>query len=109
MREVFLLLVLGCWGCGAESMPEPPPHIVPQPGEDKCISACAHMETAGPDGGACEESQPIQLKDGGTVTCSEFCRYQHQNGVFWNTECLLTVKTCEEIETVCNTPSDSGL
>lgn len=85
-------------------MGEPDPHITPVPGADKCSVACAHMGTAGPDGGACEEALPITLADGGTVSCTDFCRYQHANGVYWNTDCLMQVKFCSDIEKVCNIP-----
>jgi hypothetical protein len=103
-----LVLFLFCLGCGSTSSSEPAPHITPQPGSDKCAAACAHMSATGPDGG-CDEAQPVVLKDGGAISCSDFCIYQQQNGVYWNTACLLTIKTCDEIETVCNTPPDSGL
>jgi hypothetical protein len=30
--------------------------------------------------------------------------YQHDNGVYWNTDCLTTITSCPEIESVCNIP-----
>ena len=102
MRRSLALLVLVC-GCGCGTG-EPDPHITPVPGVDKCDEACLHMGVVGPDGGPCEESLPVPTQDGGTVSCTEFCVYQHNNGVYWNTDCLTTITECAQIESVCNIP-----
>jgi hypothetical protein len=47
---------------------------------------------------------PVPSPDGGTVSCTEFCVHQHDNGVYWNTDCLTTITSCPEIESVCNIP-----
>lgn len=96
---------------------DPEPVIRPQPGEELCPAVCSHIgpvtpET--PDALGCEEGTPVPVSAGGTVECEpdagvkeciscvEFCIEQHRNGIFWNTECLLTIGACEQIETVCN-------
>jgi len=71
--------------------------VTPVSGADKCNAACDHIAMI-----ACEESKPVVVTDGGIMSCVDFCKYQHANGVFWNTDCLTQVKTCSEIETVCN-------
>jgi len=101
MKYAWALVII-CSCCGGSGEPEP--HVTPVPGAEKCGEACAHMAIIAPDGGPCEESQPVITADGGTISCEEFCIYQHDNGVYWNTDCLTQITTCEEIETVCNIP-----
>ena len=100
---VFACLLMACSGSG-----DPAPYIVPVSAAG-CDAACAAMNTkltppdAGPDVVGCEEGLPITLKDGGTMSCVDFCKYQHDNGVDWRNECISNeITTCEEIETVCN-------
>jgi len=97
---ICALLVSGCFWPSAG--PEPAPVIVAQPGKELCPKACDHMAVL-EDGGPCEEATDIQLKDGGVITCVEFCYYQHDNGIFWNTECLTKITACSEVES-CATP-----
>jgi hypothetical protein len=83
---------------------DPAPHVTPVPGVELCDEACARMAVVGPDGGSCEEALPVELPDGGSMTCVEFCVYEHDNGVYWNTECLTAINECAEIESSCNLP-----
>jgi len=87
--------------CGPDPE-DPKPHVRPVPGAELCDEACARMAAVGPDGGACEEGGPVAMPDGGSISCTEFCVYQHDNGVYWNTECLVAISECSEIEAVCN-------
>lgn len=105
MRHVLVLSAL-LIGCGSAGPYEPAPVIRPADGGDLCAPACQHMAQtfsadAGPDASPCEESTDLLLKDGGKISCTDLCVYEHQNGSAWNTACLLEVKTCEEISTVC--------
>jgi hypothetical protein len=108
----LLLLVSLAFGCACSSQnSDPAPVIRPQPGAEHCAAVAAHI---GPDGLNCEEGLPVPVNDAGTVECEpdagslecisleEFCVEQHQKGIYWNTECMMNVATCEEIETVCN-------
>ena len=117
----FLLLVFaGCANCTSTQPTEPAPVIHPQPGKELCPQACEAMtnKLINVDGGVgCEEAIPapaapdagdIACFDGGPandcVSCLSFCVMAHENGSFWNTECISTsITKCEEIETVCNT------
>jgi len=99
---VAVLVFVGCRAC--YSPREPEPVIVEQPGKDLCDEACEHMSTLD-DGGPCDEATDIVLKDGGKVSCVEFCIYQHDNGIFWNTKCLTTIVACSEVEK-CATPAE---
>lgn len=90
--------------CGPDQTPDPAPVVTPVPGVELCDEACDQMAVVGPDGGACEEALPVETPDGGSVSCADFCRYQHENGVYWNTECLTTITDCAEIESLCNEP-----
>lgn len=111
------LVSLGC-ACASSSKSDPAPHITPQPGKELCGQACEAMKTklTNDDGGVgCEEGLPVPAPvdagliscfDGGAVecwSCEQFCVYQHENGIFWNTECIANqIKTCAEIESLCN-------
>ena len=92
---------LGCGGCNYE----PPPIIIPKD-DSLCQAACDHMAQthyayAERSDVPCEESTPAPLHDGGSITCVDLCKYEARNGVGWNNECLVTIKTCEEITDVC--------
>lgn len=119
MKNLFLLVVvmLATSGCACTSNVEPAPVIRPQPGADLCDEVCAHIGPASeqtPNALGCEEGLPVAVNDGGTVECEpdagglgciscvEFCVEQHSNGIYWNTECILKITECEQIETVCN-------
>lgn len=108
MRSLAIVVsVLGVLLISATCGPDPEdpkPHVTPVPGVELCDAACDHMAVVGPDGGACEEALPVETPDGGSVSCADFCRYQHENGVYWNTECLTNITDCAEIESVCNVP-----
>lgn len=110
MRKIFILFA--CLACACASHPgtDPAPVIVPVP-SDQCAAACDVMNTklvpsdAGPDVVGCEEGKPVPLKDGGQVSCADFCKYQHDNGVGWNNDCIVNqAKTCDDIEGLCNPP-----
>lgn len=88
-------LLFACAGPGED----PAPHVTPVCGIELCGEACTHMAELG-----CEEGTPVELPDGGSMSCSEFCQYEHENGVYWNTECIVSITTCEQIESKCNTP-----
>lgn len=115
MKQYLLLSVL-LFSCGAT---DPDPVITPQPGAEKCQTACDAMNNklTDADGGiGCPEGLPVPApQDGGTmpcttdagvndcISCTEFCQYQHANGIYWNTTCIAEqIIKCEEIETVCN-------
>ena len=95
--HLLVLTLSGCSGQGTQRQ-EPAPVIRPQPGSENCGRVCERFLRLSPDGGACEEGLAVPTRDGGTLGCAEFCIYQHENGVFWNTECLLQVQSCEAIE-----------
>lgn len=122
-RAYFLVvcLVLACCRTtSSSSSGDPDPVIRVQPGKELCGQACEVMRNklVNADGGVgCEEGQiipsapgqgDIPCFDGGPandcVSCESFCVYQHENGTFWNNNCIIeSITTCEQIETVCNT------
>lgn len=119
---VAMVMFTGCAGCITDTKPEEPdPVVVQQEGKELCPQACQHMADLG-----CVEGMPVPAPsdivacggdagcpelvecqaDAGTrecVTCAWFCAYSLSNGVNWNTKCLTEIKSCPEIETVCNT------
>jgi hypothetical protein len=117
-----LVMLTGCAGCITDTGKpnEPDPVVVPQEGKELCPQACQHMVdlscaeglpvpapadivACGGDAG-CPELVECQADAGAKecVTCAWFCAYQHDNGVTWNTSCLLGIKACGEVESVCN-------
>jgi hypothetical protein len=99
---IFLaVLFVGCaasnsGGADKPIGPEPDPVVIEVPGKEKCKPACTKMTEL-----KCSQAEPTQLKDGGVMSCEELCVYQHINGITWNNDCLLTIKICADIETVC--------
>jgi len=122
MRALLLLsavFLAACANCSSGKT-EPAPVVREQPGKDLCPLSCEAMASklTNSDGGVgCEEAVPAPSApdagdtacfDGGPphdcVSCVALCIASHENGSFWNTECIAKrIKTCEEIETVCNT------
>lgn len=117
-RLSLVLLVLLVVSCSSVFRPikdgyEPPPNIVEEEGKDLCDEVCRKI---GPSGLSCEEGLPVEAPDdwnGSRVTCAEgeeacvscvdFCVYQHENGVTWNTACIVReVNACADIEAICN-------
>lgn len=89
---------------------EPAPNIVvEESGKELCDDACDRMNAMG-----CIEGTPIVaplswtgpvVACGGAtcVACEDFCEYQYDNGVFWNTSCIVyEISDCSGIESVCN-------
>ena len=101
MRLLVLLLLVA--GCTSLKPTDPAPVVVSQPGKEFCPQACVHMATLA-DGGPCEPAMDIKLKDGGTLTCVQFCTYLHDNGIYWNTTCLTAISSCDQIENCNVTP-----
>ena len=103
------LLVLSCgpsnggnniWG------QDPAPHIEPKDGDYYCGPACDAMknELINDDGGiGCSPlGDPVELEDGGTISCEQWCIELIYNGIDFNPECIATkIKKCEEIESIC--------
>lgn len=108
-RILTLVAVLAVACSDEHPSGDPAPHVTPQPGAELCDEACEAMRRmplspdAGPDAVGCEEAQDFPDGDGGVITCEQDCVYQHENGIFWNTECIANAITyCSEIEPVCN-------
>ena len=89
----FLLL-----GCPTPTDPITPSPI-PPPDTDLCVSMCDHLAALG-----CEEGQPVYNSDlPGPVdvpnqSCADNCKELQDKGFFVNPRCVLTVKSCDDIE-----------
>ena len=97
-RWIFLLLVLCLMGCGAlkikkvtENPTGPTPEYLPLESE-KCGEMCSHLQQLG-----CEEGSPLP---NGT-SCEDFCKSMGNSGHSLNISCILTIKECSEVATVC--------
>lgn len=118
MRLLLLIITLLTISCSAQPGEEPAPVIRPQQGSELCDEVCEKAKTmtnsAGEQG--CLWADPFPVKTGGTVdceegsglkdciTCAAWCVESHQDGVFWNTSCIMQddVTECEQVDSVCN-------
>lgn len=105
-------------GCSSNGHSDPAPVIRPQQGSELCDEVCEKAKTmTEEDGGVgCMFAEPIPVKEGATtecepdagelgcITCTEWCVEQHQNGIYWNTSCIMEagITQCIEVDTVCN-------
>jgi hypothetical protein len=118
--QLIMLSLVFLAACRPTQSGDPVPVIRPQPGKELCPQACESMKNRlMNDKGAkgCEEAAPTPAAQGqgdvacadggepkGCVSCVTFCIYQHENGTFWNNDCIINkITKCSEIETVCNT------
>jgi hypothetical protein len=110
---LFIFLNGGCSGVHQD----PAPVIRPQEGADLCDEVCAKMqdELKNEDGTVgCEIAKPLPVQENPTIpceeggpiaciSCTEWCIEQHNNGIYWNNQCILTeIEFCTEVETMCN-------
>lgn len=94
----LLSLVLTLCSC-----PQTPvsPNPTPAPDTDQCGVMCAHIGSGGLN---CTEGKPVydsaRPGDAGVPneSCTEFCQYEQDNGIFVNPKCVAQAPSCEEIE-----------
>lgn len=95
LLSLVALLVIGC--PKTTDPPIPPPN--PPVDTDLCSDMCEHLDTLG-----CEEGKPVYNNDlPGPVdvpnqSCADNCKELQDKGFFVNPRCVLTVKSCEDIE-----------
>ena len=71
---------------------------------DWCTAGCEYLSTLpGQDGNlGCLESRPLNLPDGGVVSCQQFCEETQKKGRALSPKCWVEeVKKCSDIEPVC--------
>ncbi len=90
MKTFFLALILSLAACGP-AVQRPHPHLPTD--TPRCPDACAHLRNL-----KCEEGQP--LEDG--TTCEDFCQATQESGHALNPTCVMTIKSCDELNTVCS-------
>ena len=93
-----LLVILFALGVlmGSSCNKVTPPPVVIQPDDTAdCPAACAHLKKLG-----CEEGS--DLEDG--TTCTKFCEETQKKGHALAPSCVVTIKTCAELEPKCNKP-----
>lgn len=80
--------------------PQPSPNPAPLSDTKDCGEACEAMR-----GLSCPQAEdldpPITVDSGLIRTCEDFCLYQQTQGHHLNPSCLKTIKSCEEINTIC--------
>jgi hypothetical protein len=102
-KLAFFLILTACSGVPRD----PEPVIRPQPGGEYCDAAChaMHDTLRKEDGGiGCSPlGDPVQLPDGGMMSCPDWCQSILDNGVYFDFQCIATkIGYCSEIDTVCN-------
>jgi hypothetical protein len=72
-----------------------------------CDSACKHLRGEDGSGLNCPEGQPLQpdKEHPKGQTCTEFCEYTQSQGHALHPSCVVNVKSCEEIEPLCQRKS----
>ena len=60
-----------------------------QPGKENCEAACKNIYKLN-----C-------WNDKSTIDCELNCQQEHDEGYFWNTECLASIDSCEDIVSLC--------
>lgn len=65
-----------------------------------CVPGCAHLAALnGKDGQpGCEESRPLHMPNGSTVSCADFCLQTHAAGRDLYPSCWMKVNSCDQIE-----------
>jgi hypothetical protein len=132
VKILFLLAsaaaVGSCASCGTGAAEDPEPVVIVADGKELCALACDRMSTeltnkdglfgceeaaptpAPPDVVSCEgpECPTLVRCDSDSMknecmSCTWFCEYAHDQGSYWNTECIVyEISTCAQIEDVCN-------
>jgi len=82
---LFTLIALST--CGP---PKPDPKLPTD--THNCDDACTKLKSLG-----CEEGEP--LEDG--TSCVEFCTKTQESGHALNPSCVMTIKSCDELEPKC--------
>lgn len=89
MRKTTMLLMCSfLFGCSQTGYEELFP-AQEQPGKENCKIACANIASL-----KCWEDRQTQ-------DCELDCQVEHDEGFFWNTECLTSIDSCEEIVSLC--------
>ena len=85
---VFTAIVLS--GCGP--LPDPAVDLSPPPVEERpgvgCAEMCAHLQELG-----CQQGEPIDDE-----SCTDYCRSSLKDGLDLHPECVIEVKTCDEVD-----------
>jgi len=87
-----LLLMVGCSIVGPTVSPSP----THPPDTNLCDAMCLHIGAGGLN---CPEGQQVSAGDGTFMTCTQFCTYEQDNGVYVNPRCVAQAPTCADIET----------
>lgn len=72
------------------------------PDTNQCHSGCeALARLTGRDGKpGCEESRPLELPGGGSMTCEQWCTGEQKLGRELSPSCWKNVTKCQDVETV---------
>lgn len=88
MKRIAPVLAVLLLGCPAQP---PPPRALPTDTAD-CAGACAHLREL-----HCPEGEP--LEDG--TSCTMFCEETQNSGHALRPSCVIHIKACAEVETIC--------
>lgn len=98
MRRIAITIFLSLCSCPQQAVS---PNPLPAPDTDACGLMCTHI---GPTGLNCQEGQDVYDSDKAgpkgvpNTSCTAFCQYEQDNGIFVNPRCVAQVSSCKDIE-----------
>lgn len=104
MKKILLCsFVIACDPTLPYTDPTAPPDPLPAEDSEWCKSGCEHLaKLTGPDNKpGCFESRPLELPDGSSVSCTQFCQETQNNGRSINPKCWITISKCNDLEPYC--------
>lgn len=87
MKRIVILFAVVLLGCP----PRPPVRVLPTD-TASCDAACKHLQEL-----HCPEGEPLE---NGT-SCTMFCEETQSSGHALNPSCVIHIKKCAEVETIC--------
>lgn len=104
MRKIIIclaLVLIQCQSIGNGGIPKPAPREATD--SEYCTPACEHILTLpGQDGQiGCYEGRPLQLPDGGSESCADYCIDRQKAGRALNPKCWVNVTKCEDVDKLC--------
>ncbi len=94
-KILLVVLVMAPILMGGHCQVKPPPIVIEPDDTADCGAACDHLRALG-----CPEGMP--LMDG--TSCVDFCIQTQKDGFALAPSCVVTIKTCDELESKCAKP-----
>lgn len=102
MKNLFIIgFIISICACNSQQIPKPQPQIPTD--SDSCEPGCQHLsQLPGQDGNlGCFETRPLQMPDGTTKSCKDYCLERQAAGRSLHPSCWISLTSCSDIEKVC--------